>query len=135
MWRKLLIISMVLVFGMILLSPCSWADEEFEEDEGFIPCEQVDLAGTWNSKVGAMDEYGNHLCWEPCSLTIDATGAVEASGTYQDCSQVSSDIIGGSLTISSGCVIEGTIETSNGTINVVTGAILDNKLVLGRTQQ
>ena len=134
MWRKCFIISMVFVFGMILLTPSTWADEELEEDEGFIPCAQVDLEGTWNSKVGAVDEFGNHLCWENCNLTVDALGVVEAAGTYEDCSQVTSDITGGELTISSGCVIEGTIETSNGTVNVATGAIVDDELVLGRAE-
>ena len=135
MWRKLFIIGVVFVFGMILLTPCTWADEEFEEDEGFIPCEQVDLKGTWSAKVGAVDEFGNHLCWEACSVTVDALGVVEASGTYEDCSQVTSDITGGQLTISSGCIIEGYIETSNGTVYVATGAIVDNKLVLGRAEE
>ena len=44
-------------------------------------------------------------------------------------------ITGGQLTISSGCVIQGTIETSNGTLYVHNGAILDDKLVLGTAQE
>ena len=133
MWRKSLIISMVFVFGMMLLTPCTWSD--FEEDQGFIPCEQVDLEGTWSVRVGAKDEVGNHLCWESCGLTVDALGVVEASGTYVDCSEVTSDITGGQLDLSSGCVIEGTIETSNGTVYVTTGAIVEDELVLGRAEE
>ena len=133
MWRKLLIVSVVFVFGMILLTPCTWSD--FEEDEGFIPCEQVDLEGTWSTKVGVVDEFGNHLCWESCSLTVDALGVVEAAGTYVDCSEVTSDITGGQLDLSSGCVIEGYIETSNGTVYVTTGAIVKDELVLGRAEE
>ena len=134
MWRKLLIISMVFVFGMILLSPAAWADEGFEEDEGFIPCEQVDLAGTWSAKVGAVDEFGNHVCWEPCSLTVDAQGFLAQSGSYEDCWGVVSDITGGELILSPGCVIQGYIETSSGTVDIATGAIAKNELILGRTQ-
>jgi hypothetical protein len=117
---------------MILFSSSTRADEGDEGSISFVPCEQVDLQGTWSVRVGAKDEFGNHLCWESCSLTVDALGIVEASGTYEDCSEVTSDIAGGELTISSGCVIEGTIETSNGTVNVATGAIVGNELVLGR---
>ena len=135
MWRKSLIVGMVFVFSMILSIPSMWADDGDEGSISFVPCEQVDLQGTWSVRVGAKDEFGNHLCWESCSLTVDALGVVEAAGTYEDWSQVTSDITGGELTISSGCVIEGTIETSNGTVNVATGAIVDNELVLGRAEE
>ena len=136
MWRNLLIISMVFVFSMMLLSPSSWADQEFEEDEGFIPCEQVALEGTWSGRLGAKDEFGNHLCWETCSnLTVDATGVIASGGTYMDCSKVTSDVTGGELTISSGCVIGGYIETSNGTVYIGTGAMVGNELVLGRAEE
>ena len=135
MWRKLLIISIVFVFTMILSIPSMWADEGDEGSISFVPCEQVDLQGTWSVKVGAKDEFGNHLCWESCSLTVDALGVVEASGTYEDCSQVTSDITGGQLDLSSGCVIQGYIETSNGTVNVATGATVGNELVLGMAEQ
>jgi hypothetical protein len=131
MCQKPLILGMVFVFSLILVSPYTWADEGLTP-EGFVPCEQGDLQGTWSVRVGAKDAFGNHLCWEPCSLTLDALGVVQAVGTYTDCSEVASDIRGGELIISSGCVIEGYIETSSGTVYVATGAIVDDELVLGR---
>ena len=134
MWQKSLIVGMVFVFSLILISPYTGADDGLTP-EGFVPCQQVDLEGTWSVRVGAKDASGNHLCWEPCSLTVDATGVVQAVGSYTDCSQATSDITGGELIISSGCVIEGYIETSSGTVYVATGAIVDDELVMGRTEE
>lgn len=133
MCQKSLIVGMVFVFSLVFLSPYTWAAEGLTP-EGFVPCEQVDLQGTWSVRVGAKDASGNHLCWEPCSLTVGALGVVQAGGTYTDCSQIASDITGGELIISSGCVIEGCIETSSGTIYVATGAVVDDQLVLGRAE-
>ena len=121
MWRRVLIIGMVFVFGLILVQPTGAFDGI---DEEFLPCEQADLEGTWNVEVGAVDEFGSHTCWEPCNLTISATGSIEQGGTYNDCSGVSSDITGGQLTLSYGCVIEGYIETSNGTVTIGTGGVV-----------
>ena len=135
MWRKLFIVSVVLVFSLILSSLSMWADEGDEGATSFVPCEQIDLQGTWSARVGAKDESGSHLCWEACTLTVDALGVVEASGTYVDCSEVASDITGGELIISSGCIIQGTIETTNGIVYVATGAIVNNELVLGKTAE
>ena len=117
---RALIIGMVFVFGLILSQP-SWAFDGIDED--FVPCDQADLEGTWSVEVGVKDEFGNHVCWEVCNLTIGATGAVAQGGTYIDCLGVSSDITGGQLTLSYGCLIEGYIETSHGTVTIGTGGV------------
>ena len=80
MWRTFLIIGTVFIFGLFLLTPSTWAFDGM--DEQFVPCEQANLEGTWNVKMGATDEFGNHLCWEPCNLTISATGSIAQGGTY-----------------------------------------------------
>ena len=121
MWRRLLIVGMVFVFGLIVVQPTSAFDGI---DEEFVPCAQADLEGTWRVEVGVKDEFGNHVCWEVCNLTISSTGAVQQGGTYIDCLDVSSDVTGGQLTLSYGCVIQGYIETSNGTVNIGTGGIV-----------
>ena len=81
MWRRFLIIVMLCAFGLILSQP-TWAFDGIDEE--FVPCEQEVLEGTWNIEVGAVDEFGSHTCWEPCNLTISATGSVEQGGTYID---------------------------------------------------
>ena len=125
MWRKFLVISMVLAFGMILLTAPTWAT-----------CEQEDLEGAWDVRIGATDEFGDP-CWENANLTIGSGGIVEG-GTYLDCiSRTSLQVTGGSLTISSeSCEIEGYIETSSGTVDVHSGAIVGDQghLSFGRAQ-
>ena len=121
MWRRVLIMGMVFVFGLALVPPTGAFDGI---DEEFVPCAQADLEGTWNVEVGVKDEFGNHVCWEVCNLTIGANGAVAQGGTYIDCLDVSSDVTGGQLILSYGCVIEGYVETSNGTVTIGTGGVV-----------
>ena len=121
MWRRFLIIGMVFAFGLILSQP-TWAFDGIDEE--FVPCAQADLEGTWSVEVGVKDEFGSHVCWEVCDLTISSTGAVQQGGTYTDCLDVSSEVTGGQLTLSYGCVIEGYIETSNGTVTIGTGGVV-----------
>ena len=70
-------------------------------------------------------------CWHQCTLTIGADGTIQATGTYTDCFGVTSDITGGQLTVHPGCELQGTIITSNGTIDVGPGGFIGEKLVLG----
>jgi hypothetical protein len=123
MWRKVLIIGMLLFFGQVLLTSSTWA-----------ACEQQDLERAWSAEVWGGGSDGSQ-CWEQCNLIIGPNGIVEG-GTHVDCSGNPSQITGGQLTISSGCVIEGYIDTSNGsTIYVDTGAILEDDLVLGVVEE
>ena len=122
MLRNLLMVFTVLAFSMILLMASPWA------------CEQQDLEGTWLVVACNTDELGNH-CVEHGDLTVSAGGSI--SGTYVDCSGLSSDITGGQLSLSPDCVIEGTIETPSGTFNVETGAIVGDRdhMSLGVSRQ
>ena len=121
MCRRFLILGMVFDFGLILAHP-TWAFDGIDED--FVPCDQAGLEGTWSVEVGVKDEFVNHVCWEVCNVTISSTGAVQQGGTYIDCSAVSSDVTGGQLNLSYGCVIQGYIETSNGTVYIDTGGVV-----------
>lgn len=120
MWRKFLIISVVLALSMVLLTQPGWAI-----------CEQQDLEGNWTVRVGTPDGFGRHWCWADCNMTISSGGIIEQGGTHIDCLGVSSEITGGQLTISLDCGIEGTIITSNGTLSIATGAIVGDEIVLG----
>ncbi|MDY6990979.1 MAG: hypothetical protein SWQ30_23300 [Thermodesulfobacteriota bacterium] len=56
---------------------------------------------------------------------MDTAVDMAQAGTYVDCLDTTSDITGGHLDISSGCLIGGHIDTSNGTVSIETGAIVD----------
>ena len=112
MLRNLLIVSMVWVLSLFLVTSSLWA------------CEQQDLEGTWLVVACNTNEMGDH-CVEHGDLTVSPGGSI--SGTYVDCAGVSSEITGGQLSLSADCVIEGTIQTANGTLNVETGAIVGDR--------
>ena len=118
MRKKCFVIGMVLVCSMTLFATSTWAG-----------CEQGNLAGNWAVQVGATDSSGDH-CWEYCTLTINSSGAVAAGDTYYNCSGSTCQITGGLLTVSSGCIIQGTIETSHGSLNVIEGTIVGDELFL-----
>ena len=123
MRRRCLIIGMAFAFGMILLAPSAWAT-----------CEQQDLEGTWNVEVWGGALPGGQ-CWDKCTLTISSGGNIQQAGTYIDCLGVSSQITGGYLTISSNCLIEGEIYTTNGTLYISSGAMTgQDSLCLGTEQ-
>ena len=124
MWRKCLIISMVFVLGMMLVTPSTCAYE------------QQDLEGTWDVYVWtwAMDcPFGNQ-CWDRCDLTVDSEGNVQPGGTYFYWLGGSATVTGGALTVSAAGEIQGSIETSDGTLNVYGGAVERDELVLEITQ-
>lgn len=121
MQRTFLVISLVFVLSMMLVTSSPWA------------CEQQDLEGTWLVVACNTNEMGDH-CVEHGDLTVSAGGSI--SGTYVDCAGVSSQITGGQLSLSPDCVIEGSIQTASGTLNVETGAIVGDRdhLSLGVSQ-
>lgn len=123
MRRKSLIICLVFCSSLMLLATFSWA-----------ACEQAELAGTWSVEVWGGSEGGIN-CWDMCTLTIGADGAIAPGGSYTDCHGVNSDVTGGQLTMSPKCLVEGTIITSSGTIVVGPGAITGNgQMALGTEQ-
>jgi len=124
MWRNFFIIISLLAFAMVPVAAFSWTSDS-------LTCEQQDLEGTWNVKVWAGDPSGNQQ-WDQCTLTIGADGFIEPQGTYTDFIGANADITGGQLTISSNCVIQGTIETSNGNLDVERGGIIADQLILDK---
>jgi len=68
------------------------------------------------------------------SITIDSQGNVQPAGTYCYWLGGSAAVNGGALTVSGAGEIQGTIETSDGTLNVYGGAIERDGLVLEVTQ-
>ena len=123
MWRKTLIICLFFSVGLILPSASVWA-----------ACDQGDLEGAWSVEVWGGSEGGIN-CWDLCTLTIGADGAIASGGIYTDCYGVDSNVTGGRLTMLPNCLIQGTIVTSTTTINVGPGAITgEGQLCLGTNQ-
>ena len=122
MLRNLLMVPVVLVLSLFLVTSSPWA------------CEQQDLEGTWLVVACNTNEMGDH-CVEHGEVTVSAGGSI--SGTYVDCAGVSSQITGGQLSLSPDCVIEGSIQTASGTLNVETGAIVGDRdhMSLGVSRQ
>jgi len=118
MLRKWVVIFLVLGVCVIPVTGFAWPS-----DHG--TCDQQALEGTWNADVWTPDSSDTQA-WDQCTLTIAPDGAVTAGGTYVDAFGTSSEVTGGHLTISSDCVIQGTIYTSNGTLNVERGGILQD---------
>jgi hypothetical protein len=120
MWRRYLIMVMVFVVSLFVLMGSTWAYE------------QQDLEGTWDVYVWTWSvacPFGNQ-CWDRCDLTIDSQGNVQPAGTYCYWLGGSAAVNGGALTVSGAGEIQGTIETSDGTLNVYGGAIERDELVL-----
>jgi hypothetical protein len=124
MGRKSLAISLTLVLGLIPAMTLAWTSP-------WIGCDQQNLEGTWSADVWAGDASGIQR-WDKCTLTVDLAGVIQPAGTYTDTVGDSAEITGGQLTISAGCMIEGAIETSAGTVWVERGGIVEpGYLVLG----
>lgn len=124
MWRNVSIIFAVLAFMLIPLTASSWTSNR-------TTCDQQGLEGTWDVEIWAGDPSGNQL-WDKCTLTIGPSGFIEAQGTYTDCMGWTADITGGQLTISSDCVVQGTIETSIGSLPVERGGVVMDQLILDK---
>lgn len=141
MWRKFLIVGLVLGISMIFLSAPTWAEEMIDEplppkdsladqdEEIFTPCEQVDLEGKWKGLAARSDEeFRNHLGWDDFKVEVEADGTI-VDGKYKGFDKVKSDITGGILTLSSDCRITGYILTSDGErLDVRTGSIRRDRL-------
>ena len=121
MGRRSLIIAMVVCVTLALLPVSSWA-----------VCDQSDLEDTWSTKL-CGEVFRGEECWDECTLTIGADDIIKKIGKYTTCSGVSSSVVGGQLTISDGCQIEGTIETLLSRFYIDRGGIVDDKLVLRKT--
>ena len=127
MGQKSFVFSLILMVSVIPAIGLGWTSP-------WTPCEQQGLEGEWNVDVWAGDTSGSQS-WDKCTLTVDSAGFVQAGGTYTNCLGESTEITGGQLIISAGCVIEGTIETSEGTVSVERGGIAEQgHLVLGRPE-
>jgi hypothetical protein len=126
MWRRCLIITVLFALGMVPSTATSW-------ESPWDPCEQQGLEGVWSAEVWGGCPDGTQ-CWDQCTLTIGPDGTIQAGDTYVDCLGSNFQIIGGQLFINSKCSVQGTIVTSNGTIDVGPGAIIDDRIILSTEQ-
>lgn len=124
MRRQLLMIAMALALSMILSTGSTWAI-----------CEQQDLQGTWAVLVGGPEQcFGEH-CSERCQLQIDSDGFITNTGATMETLCGARSITGGQLLMFSDCGIRGTIETSSGPLYVEHGEIVEDKLILGVSEE
>jgi hypothetical protein len=119
MWQKVVMIGIVVAFSVVPLTASSW-----------VSCEQQDLEGTWDvSACGDTDCFGDH-CLDCSQLQIGSDGIIQNTGATIETRCGTLTVTSGQLTLSSDCVITGTIETSSRTLFVDTGAIVGNDLSL-----
>jgi hypothetical protein len=135
MWRKLLIVGLVLGISTIFLSASAWAGIKAEEmvdeplppkdslagEESFTPtpCVQADLEGKWEGRAAISDEARrNHLGWCDFEVEVDASGAI-VEGKYEGLDKDKFEITGGELILSDDCTITGRITSDDGDLYVV----------------
>ena len=129
MWRTCLIVGVLL--ALVSTAGSAWAFG------GASPCQQSELQGTWDIHigVGGTDCPGDYSL-EGLQVQIDANGMIQATGATLQSRCGSQTVTGGQLTLLSTCVIEGSIETSAGTLNVERGGTAgEGKLVLDTAQE
>lgn len=120
--KKSLLVGMLLILSSVLVAAPVWAE-----------CQQQELEGTWTVEMwGGVNSL---MCWDQLTLTIDQNGVIEAGSTFVDCRDENQQVVGGQLNISSGCVIDGWIETSSGILGVENGAFLEDTILLGRSAE
>ena len=118
MGRKCLVLFAVFALTTVLLTPSLMAYD------------QQDLEGTWDVYVWNTNcPFGNQ-CWDRCELTVGTGGIVNAGSTYSNWLGEGCTVTGGRLVVSANGDIEGTIETSQGLIDVAQGGLVDNDMVL-----
>ena len=123
MGRRCLMTAMVFCVSLALLPAPTWAT-----------CEQADLEGTWNTRLWRGVFQGKQ-CWNSYTLTIGPDGTITKGKHLEDClDDKKYKITGGQLFISSGCIVEGTLETSDGTLYIERGGIAGDELVLDRAE-
>lgn len=124
-----------MVLGVLMAFCVSslWAAEfDFSAwQEGVPPCaqDQVSLVKTRLIRIANVDKKGN-ACWGSCTLSLDRDGNI-LKGTYVDCSGKKAQIVGGKLSVSDFCEVQGTIVTKTETLKITRGAIVNNEVVLG----
>jgi hypothetical protein len=145
MWRKFLIVGLVLGISMIFLSaPAApaWAEEMIDEplpvpledrlpdEERFTPCEQVDLEGVWTGRAARSDENSRHVCWDRFKVEVASDGTI-VRGVYNRCDGERSLIARGMLVVSPRCIIRGRLATTDRDLYVVrNGGIRGDRLEL-----
>jgi hypothetical protein len=116
MLRKLLVVGSLLVaFGMAPSPVGSWVTN-------WTPCQQSELAGTWHIYVAAAaQQCPGDYSLECRMVEINSTGVIQNTGATIESGCETWTITGGQLTLTAGCIVEGSIETSKGTLYVERG--------------
>jgi hypothetical protein len=134
MKEKTMVTTMALFILMVFCVPSLWAaeiDVATAWKDGLPACAQQ-YVGTVDSRViriAGIDKDGN-ACWGSCKLSVDKAGNI-LKGTYVDCTGQKAAVVGGKLSISDNCEIQGTIVTKLETLQIDRGAVVDNEVVLG----
>ena len=118
MVQKSLIVSFAVALIMIVIAAPAWAE-----------CVQQDLTGKWSVKVCRGSLLGEP-CWDDLTLFIDSDGVIK-KGSFSNCQSQKGKVVGGQLTVSSGCGIKGMIQTDMEIVLVERGGFVDGTLVSG----
>lgn len=99
-----------------------------------VVCPQTELQGTWDIAISVSDEGCPGDYSMKCrKVQIDADGAIQSTGAVIKNMCGSATVIGGQLTMSSECIIDGWIETTAGTFYGERGGFLGKgKIVIDR---
>lgn len=116
--RQRLLIGVSLLVVMLVLMVCSPC---FSGWINWTPCEQAELAGTWDVIIATDEESCPGEAAMTCEqLQVDANGWILNSPILN--SQCGEQVItGGQLFFTPSCVIEGHIETASGVLYVERG--------------
>ena len=126
--QKLSTVVLLLAFSLMPLTVSAWISS-------FPAYDQQDLEGSWDVLVCSETAcFGDH-CLSCSQLIIGPDGIVADTGAFISTLCGDWSITGGLLTLGEDCTITGTLETSNGTLYVETGAIIGNELCLKASEQ
>lgn len=118
-WSRLPAVGMlavVLVFGS--LGSTGFAEQIID----WTPCQQSELAGTWDIYVGTSGaECMGEYVVQCIQVEVDYDGAILDTGAVMESACGDRMVTGGQLFLSPGCEIEGYINTPQGSVDVERG--------------
>lgn len=118
MWRKILAVAAMVAFIIIPSTGSTWVSV-------WETCQQTDLEGTWTIVISINDaDCPGNSALRSTQVEIDSDGVIRNTGATIENMCRTSIITGGQLALMADCIIEGHIETSDGTLDVAQGGTI-----------